>query len=211
MNTAQKFNNKFCFMGISPASSILSDSGIAVIDRNLNLLRVDKIFDLDDLKIYIKNLAPIESVIACVDLPRNMDMVTGKWRQEARNAQTFKLNEINNSKFVWAERFSDRGAELCYFLSSLGIDVYRYYCYFTKNALKLSPPYKSRSPAACKYLQTIIQNNLKISGIPSNLIALSGLDAIIGAYTALKMTTSEENVGYRYIGKYKDRLIVTSL
>ena len=77
--------------------------------------------------------------------------------------------------------------------------------------LKLTPPYKSRSPVACKYLQMIIKNNLKINDIPSNLIPLSGLDAIIGAYTSWKIAMTPENTGYKCIGKHKDSLIVTAI
>lgn len=208
---AYKLTNKFCFVGISIGSSITSETGIAVIDKDLNLLRVDKTFNLADLKTYISNLAPVDSMIVCVDLPKHSGMLNGKWRQEAKNTQVFKLNNTFGAKQSWVERFSDRGSEICDTLNSLGVDVFRYYCYFTKNTLKLSPPYKSRSPVACKYLQMIIQNNLKIKNIPSNLIAISGLDALIGAYTCWKMTTSNEDVGYKFIGKYKNIPIVTAI
>ncbi|MDD3012212.1 MAG: hypothetical protein PHC34_00730 [Candidatus Gastranaerophilales bacterium] len=194
---------------MSPTS--LNESGIAVLDRNLNLMRTDKIFQIKDIEIYIKNLAPADSMIICVDLPRNSNMVNGKWRMEARYTKTFKLNTIDNASFDWADKFSDRGSDLCDTLNSLDIDTFRYYCYFTKNMLNLNPPYKSRSPVACKYLQSIIQNNLRISGISSNLLPLVGLDAVIGSYISWKMWMSRENAGYKYIGKHKQIPIVTAL
>ncbi|OGI17990.1 MAG: hypothetical protein A2287_06700 [Candidatus Melainabacteria bacterium RIFOXYA12_FULL_32_12] len=203
--------NKQYFVGISLGSNATAETGIAVVDRSLNLLRIDKIFNIEDLELYIKNLGPADNIIICMDLPKNTNMVNGKWRIESRHINPFKLIMPDNPKFNWAERFSDRGVEFCNTLSSLSIDTYRYYCYFTKNILKLSSPYKPRSPADCKHLQMSIKNNLKISGIPSNMIALSGLDAILGAYTAWKLSTSQENIGYKFIGDYKNTPIATAL
>lgn len=210
-NKISRFDNKFCFVGISLSSSSLNESGIAVLDRNLNLIRTDKIFHIKEIEQYIKNLAPADSMIICVDLPKNSSMVNGKWRMEARYNNAFKLNDITDSSFDWADRFSDRGSDLCETFNSLDMDTLRYYSYFTKNMLKLNPPYKSRSPVACKYLQMIIQNNLRISGISSNLLPLIGLDAIIGAYISWKIWMSRENAGYKYIGEHKQIPIVTAL
>lgn len=207
----QKITNKFCFVGISLTSSSQSESGIAVLDRNLNLLRVDKIYTIVDLEPYIRNLAPADSVVICVDLPKNITAASGKWKQESKSVNFFRARKKQETDFEWAERFSDRGIDFCKTLSSMDIDVYRYYGYFTKNILSLNPPFKSRSPMACKALQMNIQNHLKINGIPSNLIALSGLDAIIGAYTAWKIETSHENVGYKLIGSHKNFNIVTAI
>lgn len=206
-----KLNNKFCFVGISLASSSQTESGIAVLDRNLNLLRVDKVFAINDLEPYIKNIAPADSLVICVDLPKNAASLTGKWRQEAKGVSFFKPRKVSETDYEWADRFSDRGSDLCKTLSSMEIDVYRYYCYFTKNILNLNPPYRSRTPVACKALQMNIQNYLKINYIPNNLIALSGLNAIIGAYTAWTIATSHEGKGYKFIGAHNDINIATPI
>ena len=204
-------NNKSYFAGISLSSSPSSESGIAVIDANLNILRVDKIFNINDLQLIIKSIGPADSIIICIDLPRNTSLNEGKWRNEAKNVVPLKQSGIGFDKFSWGERFSDRGSDLCQSINKSGIATYRYYCYFTKNILKLNPPFKSRSPVACKYLQMAIQNHLKIIGIPTNLLSLSGLDALIGAYTSWKIATGSENNNYRYIGEFDNLPIVTAL
>ncbi|MCK7470070.1 MAG: hypothetical protein MZU95_04125 [Desulfomicrobium escambiense] len=56
------------------------------------------------------------------------------------------MNKHIQGDFGWAERFSDRGVELCKTFKESGIDVFRYYCYYTKNILEINSPYKSRSP-----------------------------------------------------------------
>jgi len=206
----KNYNNKQCFVGVSLSSNASTESGIAVIDRNLNLIRIDKVYNISDLQIYLTNLAPFDSMAICVDLPRNANLISGKWRLEAKPTQIFKINNRYNSKHDWIDRFSDRGSDLCESLIKSGLEIYRYNCYYTKNLLKLVPPYKSRTPAACKYLQLIIQNNLKIRNIPNNLIALSGLDAIIGAYNVWKINTCQRNAGCKYIGEFNNIPVITA-
>ena len=118
--------SKTHFVGISMSSAVTNESGIAVLDKNLNILRIDKFFNLNDLQTYIKRLAPAESIIISVDLPKNIIMFNGKWRQEAKNVRSL-FNMPERTKYSWTARFSDRGSDLCDSLSSLNIDVCRYY------------------------------------------------------------------------------------
>jgi hypothetical protein len=137
--------------------------------------------------------------------------MTNKWRYEARNTKALKLNGLDCSNLSWTERFSDRGSELCNTFISSGIVVHRYNCYYTRNALNLNSPFKFRTPVACKHLQLSIKNNLKISGIPTNLIAISGLEALIGAYTSWRIANSDQDIGYRSIGNYKNLPIISAI
>lgn len=188
-----------------------SDTGIAVLDKNMELLRVDKVYNMDDIKQYINNLTCKQNSIICVDLPKQSGNLNGKWRIESKYNKAFNLNDEYNSEQDWTERFCERGSDLCQSLKDTGYDVFRYNCYFTKNILNISPPYKHRSPAACKYLQMILKNQLNIEGIPSNMIPLSGLDAIIGAYTARAMAYGHENKTYKIIGDYKQLPVISAI
>jgi len=203
---------KFCFIGLSIASAGAAESGMAVIDRDLNLLRTDKIYNLSEIKLLVSNIAPPENTILCVDLPKNIVMLTGKWRIESKQTQILSLKNIDvTNKDLWTKRFSDRGSDLCSYFSESGMEVYRYNSSFTKNMLKLSPPYKSRSPAACKFLQNIIEEKLKISNMPSNLLPLPSLNAIIGAFISWKLETGKENIGYKQIGIHKSIPVITAV
>ena len=203
--------SKLCFVGVSLGESGSVETGIAIIDRDRNLLRVDKSYNLSDLKTNLANIAPLESIVACIGMPRNMMMLNGKWRIESKQTQSFALGKFESDKYSWTQRFSDRGSELCKTFREEGMEVFRYNCYYTKNTLQINPPYRSRTPAACKYLQMIIENKLNISGMPSNLIPLPAMNAIIGAYTAWKMATSEENEGYKQIGVHKYIPVVSAI
>jgi len=201
--------SKLCFVGVSLGESGTVETGIAIIDRKKNLLRVDKSYNLSELKTNLASIAPLESIVACVGMPRNMMMLNGKWRISSKNTKSFKLGNFESSKYSWTQRFSDRGSELCKTFQEEGMTVFRYNCDYTKNILQLNAPYRSRSPAACKYLQMIIDKKLNISGLPSNLIPLPAMNAIIGAYTAWKMAIGEENIGYKQIGIHKNLPVVS--
>lgn len=202
---------KLCFVGVSLGESGSVETGIAVIDKNLNLIRVDKSYNLSDLKLNLAKIAPPESIVACVGIPRNIMMLNGKWRIESKLTRSLKLGNFESSKYNWTQRFSDRGSELCKSFREEGMEVFRYNCDYTKNTLQLNPPYRSRTPAACKYLQMIIENKLNISGLPSNLLPLPAMNAIIGAFTAWKLATSEENEGYRQIGTHKTIPVIAAI
>jgi len=201
--------SKLCFVGVSLGESGSVETGIAIIDREKNLLRVDKSYNLSELKTNLASIAPLESIVACVGMPRNMMMLNGKWRIESKQTRSFKLGNFESSNTFFLQRFSDRGSELCKTFQEEGMEVFRYNCDYTKNTLQINPPYRSRTPAACKYLQMIIDNRLNISGLPSNLIPLPAMNAIIGAYTAWKMATGEENIGYKQIGIHKQIPVVS--
>ncbi len=204
-------DGKFCFVGVALGESGSAETGIAVIDKNLNLIRVDKSYNLSDLKANLAGIAPPESVVACIGLPRNMMMLNGKWRIESKLTRSLKLGNFDSSKHVWTQRFSDRGSELCKNFRDLGMEVFRYNCDYTKNILQINPPYKSRTPAACKYLQMVIEHRLNILGMPTNLIPLPAMNAIIGAYIAWKITTGEENKEFKQISSHKNIPVISAI
>ena len=205
---------KNCYVGISLGSSASAETGIAVIDNDFNLVRVDKVFNITDLTSYMNKLCPSNNMIVCVDLPKSMPVNSSKWKLEEKNVRPLKLNKNKDTSDMtngWSDRFSERGNDFCKTLSDAGADVYRYYCYYTKNLLRLISPYKYRSSVECKFLQTSIQNKLKINNIPNNLLPISGLDALIGAYTALRISKTHENIGFKIIGEFKDFRIVSAI
>lgn len=207
---------KFSFIGLSIGIDTSNESAVVVIDSDLNLIKVDKAYQLPELKTIITNfseLAPTKNTVLCVDLPRNATMLTGKWRIESKQTQILTLNdkESIDKKSSWKLRYSDRGSDICNHFSSIGMDVYRYNSYFTINMLKLNPPYKTRIPAGCKFLQLIIEEKLKIKGIPTNLLPLPAMHALIGAYNSWKLSTSKENSGFKKIGVYKNLPIITAI
>jgi len=195
--------SRTAFIGISMGESGSVETGIAMLDKDLNLVRVDKSFNLSDLKSNLAHIAPPDNTIACISMPRNMMMLNGKWRIESKHTKPFTLGSYDSKKHLWTQRYSDRGSEFCKTLQDEGAEVFRYNSEFTKNFLSFNPPFKSRSPAACKYLQMVIEKDLGIRGMPSNLIPLPAMNAILGAYTSWKLAFGEENTDYKQISSHK--------
>lgn len=194
---------------MSPSNQ--NETGIVMLNNELELLRIDKAFELEDIKLNITNFGHAEKTIVCVDLPRNITLLNGKWRIESKFNKTFNVNCKYAPKQDWTNRFCDRGSDLCGKLKKEGFDVFRYNSFFTKNALNIIPPFKSRSPAACKYLQMLIKDKLHILGVPSNMIPLSGLDAIIGAYTAYHMMLGKKGETYNFISEFNSLDVVSAV
>ena len=63
---------------------------------------------------------------------------------------------------------------------------------------------KERTPAGCKFLQARIREKLGIKNFPSNMVPVSVLDAILGAYIAKVIAQGELGKNYDYAFKYKD-------
>ena len=51
------FSNKHYFAGISLASGASIDTGAAVLDRDLKVITLDKLFTMEDVKFFINNFA----------------------------------------------------------------------------------------------------------------------------------------------------------
>jgi hypothetical protein len=60
-------------------------------------------------------------------------------------------------------------------------------------------------------LQTIIEERLKIKGMPSNLIPLPSLNALVGAYVAWKAAVNEDLSEIIQIGTHKNIPVISAI
>ena len=63
--------NKLNFVGISVKPDTTEDSGIAVLDEDLNIKYIDKAYRLNDIKFFVENLSNKDSLIISIDIPLN--------------------------------------------------------------------------------------------------------------------------------------------
>lgn len=205
----QNLNSKQTFIGISLSNGGNAETGIAIIDKQKNILRIDKVINIKHLKFALENISGIKNAIICVDLPSYSEFIDRKWRLNAKNTEPLKMNNQTFKVNDWTERFSDRGSDMCKKLTDEGLTIFRYLCPYTKNILHLDNLYKSRSPQDCRALQLALEESLGIQGITNNLIALSGINALIGAYTAWSITQGDEK--YKEIGEFNNLPIYTAI
>lgn len=174
----------FVGMSLSPASSI--ESGVAVREAATgNLIYVDKLFSMNDIQLFFDNYTNLKNSIICVSLPWDNTMLEGKWRVLSKPYQLIHTNKL---KFInkdnWTQRFANRGSDLLYSLKEKGVDISRYEVYLTRQKFNLYSNFKERSSADCKFLQSALKFEYGFENMPSNMMPVAQLEAIVGTLLA---------------------------
>ena len=180
-------------LSLGPTSSI--ESGVAVRElMSGKLIHVDKLFSMNDVSLFFENYPSIKNSIICVSLPWDNTMLEGKWRVLSKPYQMIHtLGNFPNTD-NWMQRFSTRGCDLLSSLQEKGAMVYRFEVYLTRQKLNLYSNFKERSSADCKFLQYALKNEYGFEELPSNMMPVGQLEAIIGTILAeetIKKNTKE--------------------
>lgn len=180
-------------LSLGPTSSV--ESGIAVKEiASGNLIYVDKLFSMNDVSLFFDNYPSLKNSIICVSLPWDNTMLEGKWRVLSKPYQMIHtLGNFPNTD-NWMQRFSTRGSDLLLSLKEQGCDVSRFEVYLTRQKLNLYSNFKERSSADCKFLQGTLKNEFGFEDLPTNMMPVAQLEAIVGTILAeekLKGNTKE--------------------
>ena len=170
-------------LSLGPTSSI--ESGIAVREiQSGKLIYVDKLFSMNDVNLFFENYPSLKNSIICVSLPWDNTMLDGKWRVLSKSYQL--INTLGNfpNKDNWTQRFSTRGCDLLSNLTSQGVDINRFETYLTRQKFNLYSNYKERSSADCKFLQGTLRTEYGFEELPSNMMPVAQLEAIVGTLLA---------------------------
>lgn len=189
-----KFSNKLFFVGISLGSNSTNETGVAILDRDLKIITLDKLFSMEDVRFFLKRLVGKQNAIINIALPENPQMLNAKWKLISREYQLIQSNRLIDQDNDWIQRYSHRGCDHFLELKESGIDIFRYDIHELKSALGLSGIYKDRSPVDCKALQSALKYKFGIRALPSNMLPVSQLEAILGAYLGLIM--ADNSTGY---------------
>ena len=170
-------------LSLGPTSSV--ESGVAVREISTgNLIHVDKLFSMSDVNLFFNNYPSLKNSVICVSLPWDNTMLEGKWRVLSKSYQlihTFgNFSNIDN----WMQRFSTRGCDLLLFLKDKGVDVSRYEVYLTRQKFNIYSNFKERSSADCKFLQAALKNEYGFEEMPTNMMPVAQLEAIVGTLLA---------------------------
>jgi hypothetical protein len=195
-------SKKFYYIGLSISHAATEETGIAVLDNDLNLLRLDKIYRLNDIKFFLENFCGKNGAVIAADIPLNQMFLIGKWRQEAKHYKSMTIGTSYKSDQQWSKRQSTRGSELCTQLHEEGYKVIRYNFLYSKQVMGLVTPLQENTPMACKYLQDMLKEKLAIKNIPTNMMPLSSLKAVVGAYIAWETQNGVENEDFRKINTF---------
>lgn len=187
-------------LSLGPSSSI--ESGVAVLELNSRkLIYIDKLFSMSDVQLFFDNYVSISNSVFCVSLPWDNTMLEGKWRVLSKQYQLIHNDEdmfLNRDN--WMQRFSTRGCELLSELSNNGADINRFEVYLARQKLNLYSNYKERSSADCKFLQSVLKYEYGFDELPSNMMPMGELEAIVGAILAEKKIKNETEKIFEFKG-----------
>lgn len=175
------------FIGLTLASSASTDSGIAVIDSQNQIILLDKLFTMNDVQYFFENYSSVKEAQVCISLPSDNSMLNGKWRILSKLYQQLNLKVDFKNLNNWTQRYSSRGSDYFAKLIDEGISINRFELYLTRQALNLNSCFKERSPADCKALQNALKIKYGFNNLPTNMMPMAQLEAITGAILAKKI------------------------
>lgn len=180
------------FIGLMLASGANTESGVAIIDRNNEIILLDKLFSMNDVQHFFDNFSSIKNSQICVSLPWDNTMLNGKWRVLSKQYQLVSSNENFYNIDNWTQRFSNRGSEYFNTLIEKGAKMHRFELYLTRQALQLDSCFKERSPADCKALQNALKVKYGFNSLPSNMMPMAHLEALVGAILAKRISDNSQ-------------------
>ncbi|MGE0199981.1 MAG: hypothetical protein AB7P76_03305 [Candidatus Melainabacteria bacterium] len=200
--------DKWLFVGIDLAPIDSLETGIAVIDRNRRLMRMDKLSTDADVLRMLESLGPRSGLIICLDLPKSLSLES-KWRQQEIKMHPLRLNTVHREETV--DRIAPRAWALYAEMVRRGYLVLNYFTPHAKLRYHMLVPYKSRTPQGCKALQAAIRQQMSIQDLPVNLAPSSVLDAMIGAYLAWSLFKGKDGEHFELYRNDQDQRFVDPL
>lgn len=179
------------FIGLMLSSGANTESGIAILDSNNEIIHLDKLFSMQDIEHFFENFSSLKNSQICVSLPWDNSMLNGKWRILSKPYQLVNSNENFQNINNWTQRFSNRGSEYFNSLIANGAKINRFELYLTRQALKLNSSFKERSPADCKALQSALKLKYGYTSLLSNMMPMAQLEALVGAILAKNISENQ--------------------
>ena len=168
-----EFNDKKTFVGISFSSITSNESAVAVLDDNLNIILLDKLYTWHDIDYFLHNFQGAKNSVIAVSMAKNEVMISSKWKYLSRVYHPVNLNSHLINRDSWADRFSKKGTDLFKHLKDDGYSIYRFDIQNAKTAFGCNEAFLDRSPADCKALQTGLKYKLNFDNLPNNMLPVS--------------------------------------
>ena len=204
MLTLTNKTSKISFIGVNLGSNNVSETAVAVMDRDLNIITLNKLYTMQDIRYYFDNLPGKKECMVAISIPDNEIMISSKWKYLSRTYHPVNLNSPIKNIDDWADRFSPRGSEYFTELTQNGLDIVRCDLDNLKKQLGLCYSFRDRTPIDCKTLQITLRSKLNIKNLPSNMLPVSQLEAILCAYLSHSIIFGEENKDFTELYEYCD-------
>ena len=193
------------YIGLSLTSGSTLDTGLAVFDESGTLIMVDKFYKMNDIIYFFENFSSLKQSKLCVSLPWDRTMLNGRWRILSKPYQFVSSNEHIKNIDNWTQRYSTRGCEFFNSLIEQGVDVTRFELYLTRQSMHLNSGFLERTPADCKFLQSVLSNEWGMN-LPVNMMPMSQLEAIIGGILAMENVQNPDNI--KTLFEFKNQKVI---
>lgn len=200
-------DSKVSFIGISLSGLITIESAVAVLDRNLNIIMLDKMFSISDIKYFLENFAGKDNAVIMVSIPENEIMLGSKWKYNSRTYDLVNFDKKMINRDDWTNRFSSRGSEYFKELKDKGTDIFRFDIENMKKIYGNCYAYRERSPIDCKALQDTLRIKYQMHDLPVNMMPVAQLEAILGAILA-QMTVVKNDFECKKLGDFEGMEII---
>ncbi len=200
--------DKWVFVGIDLAPNDMLETGVVAVDRDKQMLRMDKVNTDGQVHQFVESLGPLRSTVVALDVPKSLS-IPGRWRQEEVKMFPLRLERAATGEFT--DRCSERAWNLYQSLRSKDCLVFLYFNHLAKTRYDLFIPFRTRTPRGCRALQAVIKNQLDLGNMPGNLAPSSVLDAMVGAYTAWTLYRGNYGEDYRLHWDINRRLMLEPL
>lgn len=208
MDLIKDKNSKFSFVGIALGGLSTTESAVALIDRNMHIITLDKLFSINDVKYYLNNFAGKQNAVIVVSIPENEVMLSAKWKYNSRTYDLVNFDTKMINREDWTNRFSSRGSEFFRELKEKNIDIFRFDIENMKKVLGNSYAYKERTPSDCKALQDVLRIKYNMYELPVNMLPAAQLEALTGAILANMIALGSNEFECKKIGEYEDLTVV---
>jgi hypothetical protein len=195
------------FASIDLAPNDQLETGVSAINRDKQVIRMDKLYRDNDIIRFIESLGPLQSTLVVMDMPKNLSL-SGRFLQEEVKMHPLRLHRSDGTII---ERYEKRAARLYQALEAKGIKVLLYHHFATRLQYKMIIPHKSRSSQGCRALQTALEYQLELKKLPNNLAASSILESLVGAYSAWAVWAGQVNRHYTIEANAEDHFLLTPL
>ena len=179
------------FIGLSLSNSSGHDSSICVLDRNSNIVLLDKFYFAQDIEYFFKTSPYVSSCAICASVPYDNKLLEGKWRIHSKNykalGDNFKVNKND-----WTNRISKRCCELFKSLKEKNISIIRADVNQLRQSYGLCSHYLARTSIDCKNLQTSLKLKYGFSEMPDNMLPASALEAVLCAMFSMEYVNGVE-------------------
>ncbi len=208
MDIIKAKNLKISFIGISLGALSTIESAAAVLDKDMHVITLDKLFSMNDVKYFLENFAGIQNSVIMISIPENEVMLSQKWKYNSRTYDLVNFDKKMINREDWTNRFSSRGCEFFRDLSVKNIDIFRFDTDNMKKVMGNCYAYRDRTPVDCKALQDTLRIKYNMRELPVNMLPVAQLEAILGAVLANMLTFGSNDFECKILGEFEGLKVI---